>query len=63
MSCQNGRHCSYPADRAERILNAIVQSDAPEDVTPVHREVLTETFLQDWSVNDAAEVCRLRPAV
>jgi hypothetical protein len=62
MSCQNGRHCSYPADEAKRVLNAIVLSEGPQILTPTHRGVLAETVLQDRSVNEAAEVCRLRPA-
>jgi RNA polymerase sigma-70 factor, ECF subfamily len=62
VTCQERRHCSYPADEAERILNASVLSEALQVLTPTHRGVLAETVLQDRSVNEAAEVCRLRPA-
>ncbi len=39
----------------ERLLREIVVTDAMMSLSPAHRQVLTETFLLDRSVQEAAE--------
>nr|WP_253878899.1 sigma-70 family RNA polymerase sigma factor [Actinomadura rupiterrae] len=43
-------------DGLDDMLRSVVLSDALSALSPAHREVLTETFFRDRSVNEAAEV-------
>jgi RNA polymerase sigma-70 factor, ECF subfamily len=44
------------ADEMESLLWTVVVTEALKALTPVHRQVLTETILRDRSVHEAAEV-------
>jgi RNA polymerase sigma-70 factor (ECF subfamily) len=43
-------------DKWEQLLQSITVNEALRSLSPVHREVLVETFLRDRSVNEAAKV-------
>lgn len=43
-------------DHTEHLLRSVVVADALNELSPAHREVLTETILRDRTVNQAAEV-------
>ena len=43
-------------DRWEQLLQSITVNEALGSLSPVHREVLVETFLRDRSVNEAAKI-------
>lgn len=43
-------------DQTEHLLRSVVVADALNELSPAHREVLTETILRDRTVNQAAEV-------
>lgn len=42
-------------DDVEGLLRTVVVSEALKALTPAHREILTETVLQDRTVNEAAQ--------
>ena len=44
------------ADGMDDVLRKVVVTEAPEALSPAHREVLNETILRDRSVNEAAEM-------
>lgn len=41
-------------DQTDTLLRSVTVTDALQELSPVHREVLMETFLQDRTVNQAA---------
>ncbi|MBC6462630.1 sigma-70 family RNA polymerase sigma factor [Actinomadura sp. HBU206391] len=43
-------------DKWEQLLQSITVNEALRSLSPMHREVLVETFLRDRSVNEAAKV-------
>lgn len=43
------------SDETDRILGAMVVTDALQNLSSAHREILVETYLRDRTVNDAAE--------
>ncbi|RJQ73067.1 sigma-70 family RNA polymerase sigma factor [Pseudonocardiaceae bacterium YIM PH 21723] len=45
----------------ERMLSALVVSEALSQLTPEHREALQQTYLQDRTVNEAAEYLGISP--
>ncbi|MFD4762523.1 sigma-70 family RNA polymerase sigma factor [Streptomyces sp. NPDC058439] len=44
------------ADELDRALRLMTLSDALDDLTPAHREVLVETYFKGRTVNEAADV-------
>jgi RNA polymerase sigma-70 factor, ECF subfamily len=44
------------ADSTEDLLRKVVVTEALQQLSPAHREVLSETILRDRTVNEAAEV-------
>jgi RNA polymerase sigma factor (sigma-70 family) len=44
------------ADATEDLLRKVVVTEAMQELSPAHREVLNETILRDRTVNEAAEV-------
>lgn len=43
-------------DGLEDLLRSVVVSEALQSLSPAHREILTETYFRDRSVNEAAKV-------
>lgn len=46
----------FTPDETDAVLYGVAVADAMRSLSPAHREALTETVLQDRTVNEAAEV-------